>query len=203
MTERDPTTQSRRRLLRLGLLLPASALAALAPERAAGQVLAPTPACGDGDAPTPRQTEGPFFTPDSPERRVLVEAGVAGTPLIVEGFVLSTRCEPVPDALLDFWQADGNGVYDNRGYRLRGHQFAGADGRFRLETVVPGSYGARTRHLHVKVQAPGGPVLTTQLYFPNEPQNARDPIFDPVLVMQVEDADGGRRARFDFVLDLG
>ncbi|HET6466798.1 MAG TPA: hypothetical protein VFG43_00315, partial [Geminicoccaceae bacterium] len=74
---------------------------------------------------------------------------------------------------------------------------------FRLETVLPGNYGARTRHLHVKVQAPGRPVLTTQLYFADEPQNARDPIFDPALVMQVAEAGNGRLARFAFVLDLG
>ncbi len=47
-------------------------------------------------------------------------------------------------------------------------QFADASGRFSLETIVPGAYGGRTRHIHVKVQAPDSPVLTTQLYFPGE-----------------------------------
>ncbi|HET6469906.1 MAG TPA: hypothetical protein VFG43_16150, partial [Geminicoccaceae bacterium] len=81
---RDHIDATRRRLLRLGLALPISALAAFRAERAGGQTLAPTPACDDGDAPTPRQTEGPFFTPDSPERRTLREAGIVGTPLLVE-----------------------------------------------------------------------------------------------------------------------
>jgi len=60
----------------------------------------------------------------------------------------------VGGALLDFWQADAAGDYDNTGFRLRGHQFSGADGRFRLATVVPGLYPGRTRHIHVKVQRP-------------------------------------------------
>jgi protocatechuate 3,4-dioxygenase beta subunit len=158
--------------------------------------LPPTPACDDGGEPSPQQTEGPFYSPDTPRRRNLVEEGVEGEPLLLTGRVLDTRCRPVPGALLDFWQADGNGEYDNEGFRLRGHQFADARGRFRLETVVPGLYSGRTRHIHVKVQPRGGEVLTAQLYFPREPANAADGIFDERLVMDVR----GRRARFDFVL---
>lgn len=52
----------------------------------------------------------------------------------------------------------------------------------------------------MKVQAPNGPVLTTQLYFPDEPANQRDGIFTPELVMKVRDADAGKLATFDFVL---
>jgi N-hydroxyarylamine O-acetyltransferase len=43
-----------------------------------------------------------------------------------------------------------------------------------VETVVPGLYPGRTRHIHVKVQRPGGSILTTQLYVPDEPRNATD-----------------------------
>ena len=156
----------------------------------------PTPACDDGDEPSPEQTEGPFYTPDTPRRRNLVEDGVEGSPLVLTGAVLDTRCRPVAGALLDFWQADGNGEYDNSGFRLRGHQFADSRGHFRLATVVPGAYSGRTRHIHVKLQPRGGEVLTTQLYFPDEPANAADGIFDERLVMAVS----GRRARFDFIL---
>jgi protocatechuate 3,4-dioxygenase beta subunit len=162
--------------------------------------LAPTPACDDGDEATLEQTEGPFFTPDSPERASLLEAGVEGTRLVVAGTVLATDCSPVAGALLDFWQADAEGVYDNEGYRLRGHQFADEDGRYRLETVVPGLYTGRTRHIHVKVQAPGDPVLTTQLYFRDEPGNTGDGLFDPALLLDLGAAGG--RGRFDFVLAI-
>jgi protocatechuate 3,4-dioxygenase beta subunit len=126
---------------------------------------------------------------------------MAGTRLTVSGRVLTTRCRAVPRALLSFWQCDARGVYDNSGFRLRGHQFADAQGRWSLQTIVPGIYPGRTRHIHVKVQAPGKPVLTTQLYFPGEARNRTDGIYDPDLVLRSYRRAGARRiARFDFVL---
>ncbi|MFL5882502.1 MAG: hypothetical protein ACJ782_21045, partial [Actinomycetota bacterium] len=146
--------------------------------------------------------EGPYFTPNSPERASLLEAGMGGQRLVVAGTVLATDCRPLQRALLDFWQADDAGQYDNQGYRLRGHQFSDAKGGWRLETIVPGLYTGRTRHIHVKVQAPDGPVLTTQLYFPGEPENNRDGIFSPELLLgDVRDAGGARRGSFTFVLE--
>jgi protocatechuate 3,4-dioxygenase beta subunit len=179
---------------------PAAAAATSVPPAATAQVqqLAPTPACGDDDEPTVAQTEGPYFTPDSPERVSLLEPGMAGTVMVLRGHVLSTRCEPIEGALIDFWQADDAGVYDNTGFTLRGHQFTEASGAYELETIIPGLYPGRTRHIHVKVQAPNQPVLTTQLYFSDEPQNATDGIFHASLVMDLAGTDG----RFDFVLDV-
>jgi protocatechuate 3,4-dioxygenase beta subunit len=163
-------------------------------------VLVPTPPCEDGDEPTPSQTEGPYFTPDSPERSSLRESGLKGIPLVLTGQVLNTKCQPVGRALLDWWHCDGEGVYDNEGFRLRGHQYTDEKGNFRLETIVPGVYPGRTRHLHVKVQGPGKPILTTQLYFPGEAQNHRDHIFKPALVMAVTREAGKMNAGFTFVL---
>jgi protocatechuate 3,4-dioxygenase beta subunit len=168
---------------------------------AADRRLAPTPACDDGDEPTVEQTEGPFFTPSSPERTSLLESGLEGVVLAVSGAVLSTACEPIAGAMLDFWQADASGEYDNEGFTLRGHQFADSKGRYRLETIVPGLYTGRTRHIHVKAQPEDGTLLTTQLYFPGEPGNDADAIFDPRLLMDVGAVGKGRRARFDFVLE--
>ena len=181
-----------------------TALAAGAPAAAAQTPpLAPTPSCTGSAPQTARQTEGPYFKPDSPLRASLLEPGMTGTKIVVTGTVLSTACQPVARALIDVWHADDRGDYDNAGYRLRGHQFADDQGRYRLETIVPGIYPGRARHFHVKVQAPSRPVLTTQLYFPGEAVNARDPIFSRELVMQVSDAGSGKAATFDFVLDLG
>jgi protocatechuate 3,4-dioxygenase beta subunit len=167
-------------------------------------VLTPTPECGDDDDdPTPAQTEGPYYTPNTPERASLLEAGMAGTKLVLTGSVLTTGCAPIARALVDFWQADDAGQYDNVGFRLRGHQFTDAQGRYRLETVVPGLYPGRTRHIHVKVQAPNRPVLTTQLYFPGEARNASDGIYREELLIAVRDVAGGKEGEFDFVLNLG
>ena len=197
------TPPSRREFLTATAGLSALAVGASAARVAQGQPLRPTPSCPGSAAPTERQTEGPYFKPDSPLRTSLLEPGMTGTKIIVTGMVLSTTCQPVARALLDVWHADDRGAYDTSGFRLRGHQFTDDQGRYRLETIVPGIYVGRTRHFHVKVQAPGRPVLTTQLYFPGEAVNARDPIFSPELVMQVSDAAGGKTGMFDFVVDLG
>ena len=210
------TRLTRRQVLRTSLLLSAplaialgsnsllrgdATTAAAQTEPAQAQQLPPTPECLGQDDPTPAQTEGPYFTPNSPERSSLLEPGLPGTRILLAGFVLTTSCQPIPGALLDFWQADAAGEYDNVGYRLRGHQFADAAGRYSLETVMPGRYPGRTPHLHLKVQAPNGPILTTQLYFPDEPGNRTDRIFNPALLMELQDAaDGSKLARFDFVL---
>lgn len=170
---------------------------------AATRGLEPTPACSDADDVTPPQTAGPFYKPRSPERKSLIEPAVRGEKIVLEGVVRSTKCKPIERALLDFWQADAGGAYDNSGYRLRGHQFSDGAGKYRLETIVPGLYPGRTRHFHVRVQAPNRPVLTTQLYFPGEPENKRDGIFSPKLVMAVRDSAGGKAANFDFVLVVG
>ncbi len=163
-------------------------------------VLSNAPTC-NGVA-TPSQTEGPFYKPNSPERTSLRESGLSGTPLTVTGYVLSRTCQPIAHALLDFWQADSNGNYDNTGFRLRGHQYTDKHGRYSLDTFVPGEYPGRTRHIHVKVQAPGKPVLTTQLYFPGEARNDSDGIFSPELLMQVQQTTSGQLATFNFIIAL-
>src|SRR5688572_8503668 len=146
---------------------------------------------------TPRQTEGPFFKTNSPLRKSLLEKASAST-FVVTGRVLSPQCKPVANALLDFWHSDEEGAYDNRGFRYRGHQFTDADGRFRLETIVPAEYPGRTRHIHVKVQAPGKRILTTQLYFAGDPGNGRDGLYRRELEMKKLKPE---EASFDFVVE--
>lgn len=167
----------RRRILGAALLIPLEGLAQT---------------CG---VVTLRQTEGPFFTPNSPQRASLLEGGEK-TRFTLTGRVLSPDCKPVANALLDLWHCDEQGAYDNHGYRYRGHQFTDAEGRFRFETILPALYPGRTRHFHVKVQRRGGSVLTTQLYWPDEPANRRDGIYRPELEMKLS-KDGGA---FDFVV---
>ena len=164
------------------------------------QELAPTPACRDGNEPTVRQTEGPFFKPRSPERSDLRVPGAGGRPLELSGFVLTRSCRPLSGAVVDLWHADEKAEYDNIGFRYRGHVITGSNGAFRFRTIVPALYSGRTRHYHLKVQAPGSHLLTTQLYFPNEPANLRDGLFQRELLIRV--ADAGDAGRFDFVLNI-
>ncbi|HWP45874.1 MAG TPA: hypothetical protein VNM22_01820 [Candidatus Limnocylindrales bacterium] len=205
MKNSKPFNQTRREFLQACFTIPAIGAMVLHDGLeviAQTQELPPTPACGDEEDLTPSNAEGPFFKPKSPRRTSLLEPGITGTKLIVTGYVLSTDCKPITGALLDFWHADAKGVYDNVGYKLRGHQFSDEAGRYHLETIVPGLYPGRTRHIHVKVQAPNKPILTTQLYFPGEQLNQTDFIFRPELLMKVQDSNEGKTATFNFVLDV-
>ena len=203
MTEHERQI-TRRRLLELGLALPPLGLLASQADLLSSPALAATPAVMDADDdPTPQLTEGPYFTPNSPKRRSIVPAGAAGTRLTLSGRVLTTAGRPIRNALIDFWQANARGAYDNRGYRFRGHQFTNAKGQYVLYSVVPGLYPGRTKHIHVKVQAPNEPVLTTQLFFPGVAGNRTDSIYDPdCVVKRWRLANGRRLATFDFVLDV-
>ena len=173
---------SRRELLAAGVALPFSGIAQ-------AQLT-----CGERTAP---QTEGPFFKPKSPERRSFLENAFHKEKLVVTGVVFSRACKPVANALLDFWHADDAGEYDNRGFRYRGHQLSDAEGRFRLETIVPAEYPGRARHIHVKVQAPGKSILTTQIYFPGSAGNVRDSLYRADLTLRKAEGEG----RFDFVIE--
>jgi protocatechuate 3,4-dioxygenase beta subunit len=147
------------------------------------------------------RTEGPFYSAGSPERTNLVETGMVGARVSVVGFVYDTNCQPIPNAWLDFWQANYYGQYDNIGYTLRGHQYADQSGYYHLETIVPGEYTGRTVHIHVKVQAPGGQILTTQLFFPDVADNSIDNIYDPSLVVALEHTQNGKIATYNFVVN--
>jgi protocatechuate 3,4-dioxygenase beta subunit len=191
-------TPTRRAVLGAGALVAGSLFGT---DRGAAEGPLPaTPACHDGDEATLPQTEGPYFKPSSPERIELFEEGMAGQPIELIGLVLTRACKPVAGALLDFWQADAKGEYDNSGFRLRGHQFSDAEGRYRLRSVVPGAYPGRTRHIHVKVQPRDGRVLTTQLYFPGEAKNRSDGLFRKALLVRTAKNAGWLAGRFDFVV---
>jgi len=151
---------------------------------------------------TPSVEEGPYYKPGSPERTVIAAAGTPGTRLTVRGKVLNIKGHPIPNAWLDFWHADGNGAYDNEGLNLRGHQYTDKDGRYRLETVRPHQYLFRAPHIHAKVRAAkDSPVFTTQLFFPGEKRNEKDPIFEARTLMEIVDTPGGQKATFDFVVE--
>jgi len=171
-----------------------------------GNTLPPTPECLDHDHhETARVTEGPFYKPDTPQRSMLRDAATAGVPLTLRGRVFSTDCRPLAGAVIDVWSCDGNGVYDNEGYRLRGHQYTDATGAFEFETVKPIDYRNfgihRTPHIHVKMQGRDTRLLTTQLFFPNEPLNEHDWFFRKDLLVNLErPTPGSYLASFAFVL---
>ena len=191
MNEQHP--DPRRRFLGAALAL---AAAAGAPVRLHAQgTRPPTPECKPG-RDTPAQTEGPFYTPRTPLKSDF-RKDAQGQPIVLEGLVLNTLCQPIAGAWLDFWHTDASGEYDNSGFRLRGHQMTDAQGRYKLLTILPALYPGRTRHIHVKIsEKPGGRVLTTQTYFPGEAGNQRDGLYRPELAARRS----GDLLRMDYVL---
>ncbi len=163
----------------------------------------PNLACSGGktsSSVTPGLTEGPYYKAGSPEQADLYQDGMPGTKLVITGYVYDTNCQPVANAWLDFWQADANGNYDNSGYTLRGHQYTDANGRFQLTTVVPGLYPGRTEHIHFKVQAPDGQVITSQLFFPGVAQNDSDGIYNANLLLSIQETGDGWQGQYNFVV---
>lgn len=140
---------------------------------------------------TPSQTVGPFFhfalTPSGDRIDALVESdltgpSVAGTAIVVSGTVTDGAGAPVPDAMIEIWQADGNGVLpgsagSNSGFTGFGRAATGPDGRYSFRTVRPGRVGGQAPHIVVGVFARGlTRRLMTRLYFPDEPANAGDAV---------------------------
>jgi protocatechuate 3,4-dioxygenase beta subunit len=163
----------------------------------------PNLACSGGktsSSVTPELTEGPYYKSGSPEQADLYRDGMTGTKLVVTGYVYDTNCQLVANAWLDFWQADANGNYDNSGYTLRGHQYTDENGRFQLTTVVPGLYPGRTEHIHFKVQAPNGQIITSQLFFPGVAQNDSDGIFNANLLLSIQNPGDVWQGKYNFVV---
>ncbi len=114
--------------------------------------------------------------------------------------MVGTDCGPIAGAVVELWQADASGAYDNAGYGFRGHVSTDADGRFSFATVVPGEYPGRTPHIHLKLTPPGGSTLTTQVYFPDSSHNSEDGIFRPELLLAVTANGDAKVATYTFVL---
>jgi protocatechuate 3,4-dioxygenase beta subunit len=167
----------------------------------ATQATGPALACNAPAQPLVELTEGPYYKANPPQNAALRTAGVAGTPLVLTGYVVSKSCQPIANARLDFWQADGNGRYDNTGYTLRGWQLTDAGGAYRLETVIPGLYPGRTEHIHFKVTV-NGRTYTSQLFFPGVAQNEGDSIYSSQMLVTLNTTTSPATGTFTFVLNV-
>jgi protocatechuate 3,4-dioxygenase alpha subunit len=130
-------------------------------------------------ATTPSQTVGPFFAiglpwPDGPD---VVAADTPGA-IRLRGRVTDGDGEPVPDALIETWQADPDGRYGTPGFRGFGRCPTGEDGAWAIRTVKPGATAGQAPHIAVAVFARGLlKHVFTRIYFADEEQaNAADPV---------------------------
>lgn len=151
---------------------------------------------------TPAQPEGPFYpVTDQPDEdldltRIDGHASSAqGQVIVVEGRVLDEAGEPVPEALVEIWQANKFGRYHHErdpatapldpDFQGWGHVVTDAEGRYRFRTIKPGAYAAtgdwtRPPHIHFKVARRGFHELITQMYFAGEPLNERDRLLQSI-----------------------
>jgi protocatechuate 3,4-dioxygenase beta subunit len=172
---------------------------------------------------------GPFYKARAPLRadgRLYEGEFPAGeTPLTVRGHVTNAATgEPVPGAVLDVWQADGNGDYDVTGYHLRGLIPVDEDGYYQFRTVLPEGYEISARgptkelllatgrhdwrpaHIHLRVHAGDTTLLQTQFFMGGARFLDSDPVDgvrSELIVEHRPAADGvGREALFDIRLSL-
>lgn len=145
---------------------------------------------------------GPFYKEDAPFKQRLGE-GIEGERLIITGKVMDMRCQPLKGAILDIWQANSTGEYDNKGFTLRGKVKTNNDGVYLIDTIIPKEYGqgdiTRPGHIHLKVGVPNQPTLTTQLYFEGDPYLTD--LEDKSLILKITDSNGTKKAKFDFVIE--
>lgn len=143
---------------------------------------------------TTSQTVGPFFTIGMQwlYQNQLAPEGVSGERVTIQGRVLDGDGVPVPDAILEIWQANAHGKYAHPedtqpkllepGFTGYGRVPADHEGAFRFTTIKPGPVPGpnakdQAPHLLVSVFMRGLLIrLVTRMYFPNDPRNADDSI---------------------------
>ncbi len=177
--------------------------------------------------PTPSQTVGPFFHLglDRPEWSDLTRGNPKGERIVVAGRVLDGDRAPVPDALIELWQANAAGRYNHPddpqtdkpldpGFRGYGRSATDADGNFRFVTIRPGPVPGRGNTLqapHLNLVIFGRGLLKqlfTRVYFADAAENAADPLLlaidDPAqrrtLLATRQDDGPPPTYRFDIVL---
>ena len=147
---------------------------------------------------TPSQTVGPFFHVGliRAGQELLVSERIRGQRILVQGRVLDGAGAPVPDAMLEIWQADASGVYNHPADPRRAQadpEFLGfgraptdPNGEYQFKTVKPGRVPGidgqqQAPHINLRVFARGMLIhATTRLYFPDETANDTDPVLGAV-----------------------
>jgi protocatechuate 3,4-dioxygenase beta subunit len=141
---------------------------------------------------TPPQSEGQYYPRTKPTDRDadLTRLGTGpvakGDVIVVQGRVVDPTGAAIAGARVEIWQTDSQGIYLHPGdrrteqrdkaFQFYGEATSAADGAFAFRTILPAAYPGRPRHIHAKITPPGGSTLTTQFYFANDADLARDGI---------------------------
>jgi len=173
---------------------------------------------------TPSQTVGPFFSSCLTRHPAhlsllggptLLTRGVVGDRVTITGTLHDGAADPVPDALIEVWQADSEGHYAGEhsgvtAFTGFGRVECDAAGRFVIETIKPGPVaapddGLQAPHIALGIFAKGlNRRLYTRLYFDDEPANEDDPVLRSVPVARRATLIAHSRgdARYEFVIRL-
>jgi protocatechuate 3,4-dioxygenase, alpha subunit len=164
---------------------------------------------------TPSQTVGPFFHIGCTKLFVsdLASPNVPGTRITIEGRILDGDRNPVPDAMIEIWQADAAGEYahaDDPQFKGYGRVATDQNGKFRFTTIKPGSVQGpentmQAPHLEISIFMRGLlKQLVSRIYFSGDSANASDPILkliDPArretLIARTE---SNKNFRWDVIL---
>ena len=164
-----------------------------------------------GDTPTTSDVLGPFYRPGAPIRTSLIPQGAQGDLLKVAGRIVSKDGSPLPNTLIECWQCDLNGDYDNTSddYLYRASLKTGNDGAYKFKTLYPASYGVgdemRPAHIHYRISHPEFQDLITQIYFHGDPHLEKDPASGTPgaahrILKSARHEDGTQSVRFDVVM---
>ncbi len=177
------------------------------------------------DGATEPTVLGPFYIEAAPPRSfgdsILDDPLTGGTPLVLHGTVKDLDSHPIPQATIEVWQVQPNGLYDIeenvQKRNLRGVFLIGEDGRYEIGTVRPVDYTIpddgpvgemlratgrlswRPAHIHLKVAAPGFKTLVTHVFDETSPWLGQDAVFGvrQSIVASMRDGD----CKFDLVLE--
>jgi len=180
------------------------------------------------------ETTGPRFNPahfpSIADLSVVDGKAALGERIIVHGRITDEDDRPIPQTIVEIWQANAAGRYQHPGdqhdapidpnFRGEGRVFTDEDGWYRFTSIKPGAYpwrnhhnAWRPNHIHYSFFGSGfGVRLITQMYFPGDPLLELDPIFLSIpdeaarnrlvckLDMSVTEPEWALGYRFDVVL---
>jgi len=178
---------------------------------------------------TERDIIGPYYRFGAPFQTTLAGPNEPGERFIISGKVYSSDCRsPLPNTLIEIWQANSAGLYDTEkpgnftehvDFHLRGMMLTDQQGNYEFETIMPGRYPVpsnlpglekyagltRPAHIHFRVAESLHVPLTTQLYFRDDPYIAKDPWASrkPSLAIGLKQDGNFLHGTFDLVLARG
>lgn len=149
---------------------------------------------------------GPKYREGAPYRYQIADPSEPGERFFVNGRVQDRSCVALAGAVVEVWQADDTGIYDDTSpeFRLRGRAAIDASGEYGFETILPGVYLGRPRHLHfmVRYELNGQPAeFITQLYFEGDPNLANEPPSNADRAIAPVQRQDGLHGVFDLTLD--